>query len=266
MKPGFKSKFEEFSPLADEFKKLWLAADRDGIQNDLADHFGVSVATISRIRKKLNLPTLHGGDHPGRKALIKRIKKLYWKGRSSLSIAKIVRLNDQSILNILHKENVPLRDQHVTNPLYFSVKSSKMTTAQAIVKIKKLYWEGLPLYKIAEEVGVDQGTVSNKLKGMGLNTKRKHNNRSLKGGYPCLWCNQVMDTVWQNKGSRKQKYCSGSCKNKAKDLRKLLRGQKNSRSKERLIGELRSFHPKNYAIVYYEIINVKPVLEVGSHE
>ena len=34
-----------------------------------------------------------------------------------------------------------------------------------------------------------------------------------------------MEFVWQNKGIRKQLYCNHSCKNKAKDYRRMLRNE-----------------------------------------
>jgi len=44
-----------------------------------------------------------------------------------------------------------------------------------------------------------------------------------------------METVWQNKGPRKQKFCGGVCKNRAKDYRRMLKGQKFSENRMKMM-------------------------------
>ncbi len=75
------------------------------------------------------------------------------------------------------------------------------------------------LKQIAKELQIDQGTVSTKLKAMGLSNrikKRSLNNKKFK----CLWCGKE-NYSWTG-GKRQQKYCSEKpviCRNQAKDLR-----------------------------------------------
>jgi len=51
--------FRKKGVMGKEFAKLWNSKYKDGIQNELAEHFKMSVATVSRIRRELGLPTLH---------------------------------------------------------------------------------------------------------------------------------------------------------------------------------------------------------------
>jgi endogenous inhibitor of DNA gyrase (YacG/DUF329 family) len=55
-----------------------------------------------------------------------------------------------------------------------------------------------------------------------MNIELRQNHKSVAGGYPCLWCAKVMEKVWIASGQRKQQFCSSSCKNKGKDLRRYL--------------------------------------------
>jgi hypothetical protein len=105
---------------------MWNSADRDGIQKKLAQHFGISITLVYRIRKKLNLPDLHNAkNHPGKRLLFKRITYLYLtKERSSVQIAKILNMCCENVRNILKQMNIEIRPSHCTNPAYFQTKSS----------------------------------------------------------------------------------------------------------------------------------------------
>jgi len=255
--------FEKFSIKGKEFIELWNKGNRDGIQVKLADHFGMSVPTVSRIRRKLELEPLHSGNHPGRQHLIKRVKKLYYHGRSTLQIAEILKLNAQSIQNILHKTTITMNPQHCINPLYFKVKNLDGITLHSFLKeIKNMYCEdNISAAKIAQQFGVDQGTVACKLKAMGVDLRQNHN-QVLEGGYPCQWCGNIMEKVYQNKGPRKQKFCDNKCKNKAKDYRRMLKGGRGSPQR---LKDMEDFLMKswgsNYEKAVKDLLNVKAVIK-----
>ena len=69
-----------------------------------------------------------------------------------------------------------------------------------------------------------------------------------------------METVWQNKGPRKQKYCNSKCSSKAKDFRRLLKGTKESDARLELMEEnLRQVWKEAYPSARERIINVVPI-------
>jgi DNA-binding CsgD family transcriptional regulator len=304
--------FNEYTKEGSEFKKLWMDADRDGIQNKIAERFGISVPTVYRIRKMLKLPDLHGKDHPGRKKLERRVKRLYkWGlkhkgigGISTIRIAKLLKMSSQNINIILKKQGVKLGPQHVTNPLYFKTRS-KITPSQLALKIRKMYLEEKKsAAEIARELKLDQGTISTKLKAMNIDIiSRRHIEaevlvipsfniigiylgnrepftvinqserwiiRNMKEQKPsksshCQWCNKFFPQ-YIAEGPRTQKFCSSSCKNKAKDYRRMLRFKKPSL--ERLMQFEKFLHDTwkdNYDIAVEKLISVKPLMEV-KHE
>lgn len=245
---------------------MWNSADRDGIQKKLAEHFGLSISVVYRIRKKLNLPDLHDAkNHPGKRLLFKRITKLYLtKERSSVQIARILDMCSENIRKILKKLNIEMRASNITNPAYYPTKSN-ITPHKLLQKIKKLYVdEHLPASHIAKKLGIDQGTVRTKLKAMKIKIEVRKvmkeqiivaPNYNIKGIYletsePFSVINISAKTVihkgrslnkrkrancqWCNdlftqyidKGPRTQLYCGSPCKNKAKDFRRMLKGKK----------------------------------------
>ena len=223
------TRFTAFTKEGKEFIRVWNKGYKDGLQIKMAKKFDISVCTVTRVRKKLGLEALHSGKHPGRKKFYKQIRKMYEdKMMSTLWIAKAKRMSSQGINIILRDIGVEIRkEQHCVNPLYFKTRFGPAPGMFA-KEVKRLYLdEGMTCAKIAKELWVDQGSVSTKLRAMGVKVLRQ-NHQALPGGYPCQWCGKIMKTVWQNKGPRKQKYCNGKCKNMAKDFRRLLRGTKNS--------------------------------------
>jgi hypothetical protein len=294
--------FTEFSKEGREFIRLWNAANRDGIQKRLAERFGISVALVYRIRKKLGLPDLHDyKKHPGKRRLYKRIRRLYVnKERSTLQIAKIVRMNDENVRKILLKMNVSLRAQHVTNPAYFRT-GSFLTPAQLLKEIKRLYSdEHLPATHIAKKLKIDEGTVRTKLKALDIKIEVRKvfeeqivvaPNRNVKGIYlgssepymviqipaktvthkgrslekrskaKCQWCATVFPQ-YVDKGPRTQKFCCSSCSNRAKDYRRLLKGSKPSRARlKSMEKQLRGFWGDRYDDARGRLLAVQPIFK-----
>lgn len=224
-------RFEKYSQAGRRFILLWNAADRRGIQTKLAAEFNISIAVVYRVRKKLGLPDLHSAIHPGTRKLVRKIIKMYFRHeRSTLSIAKSVRMCPENVRRILKSRNVPMHPKHVTNPLYIPFKNNHSRGHITLVKkIKSEYEMGETIAELARRYGFDQGAISKKLKMLHVDIRQNHG--LLPGGYPCLWCGNIMEKVWQNRGPRKQKYCDGKCKNKAKDFRRMLKGQKFSQTR-----------------------------------
>jgi len=257
-------RFSKGSPDGKEFTILWNKGNKDGLQPKLVKHFKVSVATISRVRVQLGLEPLHSGKHPGRQKLMKSIKKMYVKkGQSTLWIGKYYRMSDQNVNNILRKIGVEIKkEQHVTNPLYFKTRSGH-SPGLLIKDIKRMYTdEKMTCAQIAKDLNIDQSTVSTKLYAMGIRVLRQ-NHQPIKGGYKCQWCGQVMENVWQNKGPRKQKFCGSSCKNRAKDYRRMQINT--SRFSENRMKGMEDFLKEAWGNDYQKaikrILNVKKVIQ-----
>ena len=283
---------------------MWNSSYRDGIQIKIAEHFGISIPTVYRVRKQLGLANLHDvKNHPGKKRFFKRVKRLYLvKERSTIQIARICRMSDENIRKILIKQGVELRPQYIMNPAYYPT-NSHLTAHQLLKEIKRLYVEEkLPATHIAKQLGIDQGTVRTKLKAMGIPIEVRKvikeqivvaPNRNIKGIYlgtsepfmvicipartvihkgrglekrskaHCQWCNTKF-TRYIDKGTRAQLYCDSPCRNKAKDYRRMLRGQKVSLTRLKAFEqELRKIWGNNYKKACSQILNVTPVINAN---
>lgn len=251
--------FETMSPKGKEFIKLWNKEWRDGAQVRMAKRFNISVPTVYRIRKKLGLPDLF--ETPGRKRWEKILVRRYYKGESTLRLAEMYKMSSQGINIVLKKHNVEMRPQHVVNCTWFKTRQTKTTHYQLLNNMKRLYCDDkLTVVKTAKQLGIDPGTVTNKLRAMGIEI-RLNKHQPMKGGYPCHWCNTIMEKVWQNKGPRKQKYCNSKCKNKAKDLRRMTTNEQRM-SEPRLnmmITELKDNWGDDYSIAHKRLFDVKPI-------
>ena len=300
----------QFTPYTEkgmEFSKMWNSADRDGIQKKLAEHFGITIPTVYRIRKKLNLPNLHDAkNHPGKRLLMKRIRKLYLtKERSSCQIAKILGMNSENVRQMLRKMNIEIRSSNYGNPKYFLTKSN-ITPHQLLQKIKRMYVdEKLPATHIAKKLGIDQGTVRTKLKAMNIKIEVRKvmkeqiivsPNYNVKGIYlgtsepfsvmhissktvthkrrglekrkkaHCQWCNKLF-RQYIDKGARTQLYCNHSCKNKAKDYRRMLKGKKVSIPRIKAMEKsLKETWKEKYQEARQRILSAKPVINNKSNQ
>ena len=253
--------FTEYSLKGQEFIRIWNSEWRDGAQVRLAEHYGISIPTVYRIRKKLNLPDLM--STPARIKWERQVVKNYLnKQWSTLRMAKIYKMCSQNINMVLKKHNVELRPQCTVNCAYFKTRQLDYSPARLLKEIKKLYLdENMTVVQTAKKLKIDPGTVTNKLRAMNIEI-RINNHRSIIGNYPCQWCGITMDKVWQNKGLRKQKYCNSVCKNKAKDLRRMIGGQRKADTRlEKMLGELKDNWPNQYNVAYDRIMNVEPVIK-----
>lgn len=214
--------YEDFTPQGKEFIDIWNAQDRDGGLDVVAKHFGMSIPTVYRIRKKLKLAELHSKEHPGKRALYKRIKKLYYEYNSTHRVGMVVGMSSQRVNQILREQNVELGPKHIVSVAGISPKNG-MSVTEFMKSIRELHYEGHTCKSMSLILKVDQSTISKRMKILGL--KPKQNHQSIYGGYSCLWCGKIMEHVWIAHGPRQQKFCSGSCKNRAKDYRRYVFGQ-----------------------------------------
>jgi len=234
---------------------------RSNSYKKIAAKYKISVAVVDRIRREVGIPFMSDDSHPGRKLIKKRIRRMYLgEQKSTLYIGKVLRTSSQFVQNMLHEMNITMNPSHCVNPIYFDTRS-ELSPHQLIKEIKRLYEvEKLPLVEIAEKLGIWEGTVSSKLKAMGIPivTRRRMKTGftikpcyNIKGIYEdthdpyviwffsganyvfvgartpkgkrgkCLWCNlPFISNI--SVGPRAQKFCNPKCKNKAKDLRRIL--------------------------------------------
>lgn len=300
-----KSKHHLFSQLSNEgkeFTALWNKGYKNGLQNKLAIHFKLSISTVDRIRRKLGLLSINNPDHPGKLAIKKRMKRMYLReGRSTLQIAKIFWMSSQGVNIYLRQMGVTLGPQHCTNPKYFVTRSG-ITPHQLLHKIKFMYEDQeMNAKTIAKKLHIDQGTVSTKLKAMGIKIVRRFRTterisilpnlniisiykgadiyktypvpttnysvnpkRHIKKGKKatCCWCRKKYHR-YISKGIRKQKYCCSSCKNKAKDLRRMLKDKSSYKFRlDKFNSELQTTWGSQFAEVYKKILYSSELLGV----
>lgn len=226
--PGNKMKrFSLWTQDGREFARLWNEADRRGIQKVLSEKFDISIPLVYRVRKKLGLENLCSPKHPGRRKLIKNIKKQYHRGRSSIFIAKRVHLHPEHVRKILIQNNVKIRPPYVTNILTYPFQNRRFSF-KFIRKLVDEYESGFTVAELSRKYNIDQGAISKRLKAMGVELKQNH--RLLPGGYPCEWCGKTMKKVWQNNGPRKQKF-HPECRKKAKEFRRVMSGSRKSKKR-----------------------------------
>lgn len=251
-----KNRFNKYTDEGQLFIKLWNKNYKTGIQRKLADKFSISMASVYRVRKMLKLPDLK----QNRKKILKRIVYLYFtKEKSTENIGKIIGYSSANIQYILKKNNFELRDRSYSNIKLYKTRNKDYTPNKLLNKIKEMYYNGHTITNISKTLKIDTGTVSNKLKAMNIKIKKP---ALTKSNIKCLWCNKPIKCVNASKGARKQKYCSGRCSSKAKDLRKIIRKHKTSRvNYDLLFNELKNTHKDNYNNIIKEIMNVKPCIK-----
>lgn len=213
--------WSEFSPERREFIELWNKQYKErGAYKVMARHFNISPASVFRCIKMFNLKLISDKKHPGRRKFIKRVKRLHRQHESTTKVAELVNFSPQGINRILEKENVSLGEPYLTNPLLFPPKNG-MTATKFNSTIQKMFLdEGMNAKQIAKALKCDHNAVCNRL--LALKLKGRQNHQLVKGGYPCLWCGEIMEVVWIARGIRKQKYCSSRCKNRCKDYRRYM--------------------------------------------
>ena len=144
-------------------------------QVEIAEHFGISVPTVKRLRRRYGLESKHSAKHPARRKQDKSIRKLYRKGYSTLQIARVKHMSDATVRNRLQRMGVKLRPKNVKNVLYSysaykTVKARNGLTPKKIRgAIRQKHEEyGYRPYRMAREIGVSYGTVRKRVEQLGL--------------------------------------------------------------------------------------------------
>jgi len=164
--------FEIFNKQGKDFIKMWNGKHK---KEEIARCFNMSIPTVKRLRRRLKLiPKNDYKNHPYQKKLNKRIKKLYYKGYSTISISKIKKICDESVRRRLKHMNVNLRGRHERNVLYNSYTAgAKHNHSPNFLRkiIKELYGDGTPVKYIAEQIGIDKCSVIRRIKAMNLTVR-----------------------------------------------------------------------------------------------
>jgi DNA-binding CsgD family transcriptional regulator len=175
-------------------------------------------------------------------------------------------MNPENVRKLLKAMNVELRPAHIADNRYTKT-SSNLTPHQLLQEIKELYiYKKMSGKQIAEKLGIDQGTVTTKLRALGIPI-RHNTHKYVKGGYRCQWCGEIMETVYHIDGKRKQLYCTTRCRNKAKGYRRLISGTRTSQTRlAAMESDLRQAWGKEYHDIRRKILDAKPAMLSGSQQ
>lgn len=169
-----------------------------------------------RTKKKYKIPNFEFTEN--RQGIESKVIELYIINKLSTSqIAKEINFCDQSVNNILRKNNIEIRPNSYTNLERYPTKQNYSFEELFHLLYLKYYLQKKTIKQIAKELKIDQGTVSKRLKFYGFEIKLA---KPMSGERrKCLWCKSEFE-AYISTGIRSQKFCSNSCKNKAKDLRR----------------------------------------------
>jgi hypothetical protein len=247
-----------------EFKDFWHQAKmKKGYYKKVMKKFGLTWGSVLYIKKTLHLRDV--GVTKIRRDIEAKICRLYVdRNLSSEQVGKRVRMCSELVRIILAKHKIPMKPAHVTNAMYFKTRSG-IKPEKLLREIKRLYLvEKLTVVKTAEALGVDAGTITSKLRAMKIPI-RSNNHQLMEAGYPCQWCGKMMEKVWQNKGPRKQLYCNNKCKNKAKDLRRMMTGskEKSQTRVDMMMTELKAAWGDQFNAAYLKLFDAKPCVDAA---
>ena len=224
--------------IEDEKDRKILAAycriRRRGQIKKLLERFDIDQNYLQRLRQKHGIKSYEKYG-PKRKAMIQKIKDFYLKQEYSTEyIAKEClkgSMSGHQVAILLKNEGVQLRTSGACNLKYFKT-SSEFDPKKLLKEIVFRYVEqDMTISEISKDLNIMESTISRKLQAAGYEIKRKRGNSKEK--YQCRWCGHE-DFSWTT-GKRAQRYCGGSCKNKAKDLR---RGKRTPEGLRKLKNEL----------------------------
>lgn len=164
--------YETFNEQGKRFIKMWNGKYK---KEEIAQHFNMSIPTVKRLARKLKvIPKNDYKNHPYQKKLKKKIRVLYYKGYSTISIARIKNVSDETVRRRLQRMNITLRERHEKNVLYNSyTANAKHNYSPTFLrtKIKELYEKGLPSKYIAKQLRIDEDVVMGRIKAMNLEVR-----------------------------------------------------------------------------------------------
>jgi transposase len=150
--PFLKCKNYETKIKKSQYPKLIKLYQSGQSMTDLAKQFQVTSQTISRILRKKNILIRPGKFYATKLSPQehKQIIVLYKKGASSNKIAEQFGVNPGTIIGVLKKHKVKLRET-----VTYHIKLSSEQKAEAL----KLRKQGLSFQDIAEKIGIDENVI-----------------------------------------------------------------------------------------------------------
>ena len=245
------SNFSNINLIEDkELKNLFkqcLKSTRKGEIRQLVRESKYDFNIFYRTKKALNIPNFEIAEN--RQNLESEIIEKYLiEDLTTIEIAELYNFTPTNINNILRRNKIKIKDRYSKRRvLKFATKSN--LTQENIEKILyKMYAiENKTIKDIRKETGLDEGCIANKLRAMKITVKPSRNKTEVK--YTCLWCGKE-DFAWTT-GGRMQKYCCSSCKNKAKDLRRMKPSPK---AMQKMLSELSSTWQDKYELILKKIM------------
>jgi hypothetical protein len=163
------------------YTELWNNADFE--VQDIADILGISRPSAKRLRNLFKLEHRKSFKRPYLRDLLKRIRKLYYSGRSTINIGKLVNLNNETIRNYLKKANIEMRHQSNRDVRYNYYAYQKFknklefSPRQLNAKIKQMAEEGLLLKEMTNILKIDRSTITRRMKALGFYDEYKNHFR-----------------------------------------------------------------------------------------
>jgi hypothetical protein len=238
------------------FKREWLAVTRKSQKLALQKRYKLNPTQFYQVLHYLNLPNYTDSvHHPGRRKLFERIKKSYKSGHSTFHIAHWTHFNEEHVRKILIAQGVRMREAKITNVLLTQTTSPLPNIQLNKQIIDRYLYKRMNSREIAAELGISEETVRKRITALGypIYVRRKTQEKMdflpnyniigiVKGesepfrfineperdyefvqdktkrtgvdGF-CWWCKKKYPK-YIIKGPKAQRFCSSSCKNKAR--------------------------------------------------
>ena len=150
----------------EEFKKLYLSGV--DYNHQIAGKLGISVSSVKRFAKHLQLPNKYSLDHPAYKKRFNLSIYLYKKGLGCCLISKRIGWDPETIRRYIHDAGIEMRTT--------GGKDRKEVERQNKI-IKRLYLKGVKLEEIEKAAGLGHKGIDKRLESMGIpRTRHPYNN------------------------------------------------------------------------------------------
>ncbi|MEK6876823.1 MAG: hypothetical protein AABX63_05380, partial [Nanoarchaeota archaeon] len=149
-----------------EFKKLYLSGRY--YNHRIAEKLLISVPSVKRLAKQLQLPNKYSLNHPAYKKRFNLSIYLYKKGLGCNLISKKIGWDPETIRRYIHDAGIEMRT--------CGGKDKKEVERQNKI-IKRLYLKGVKLEDIEKAAGIGKHGIDKRLKSMGIpRTRHPYNN------------------------------------------------------------------------------------------
>lgn len=150
----------------ERFKKMYLSGKY--YNHKIAEKLWISVPSVKRLAKQLQLPNKYSLDHPAYKKRVNLSIYLYKKGLGCILIGKKIGWDPETIRRYIHDAGIEMRTH--------GGKDKKEVERQNKI-IKKLYLKGAKLEDIEKAAGIGKHGIDKRLKSMGIpRTRHPYNN------------------------------------------------------------------------------------------